>query len=292
MIFDDVEIIAMNIIVCIKQVPNTKEVRIDPKTKNIVREGVPSILNPYDENALEAALSLRDQTGGTVTAISMGPPQAAEILIAALEMGADRGILLSDPAVAGADTLATGYALAGMIKNLRADLVLCGAEAIDGCTGQVGPIIAENLTWPQFTYVHSIKMEEDRLKISREVKDAFELYECELPAVACVLKGINSPRKKESTEKKPEIIKAKDLGLDPGRLGIKGSPTKVSDISFSEKNCSSFVSVDGALPVRERIRTLMNGGLPSKQVSYIRGTALELAEIIFDEPILQGEIQK
>ena len=244
----------MNIVVCIKQVPNTKEVRINPETKNIIREGVPSILNPCDANALEAALSIREKNGGTVTAVSMGPQQAAEVLQEALDMGADRGVLLSDRAVAGADTLATGYALSAVVKTLDADLVLCGSEAIDGCTGQVGPILAEELGWPQITYVHDLEINGDLLKASREVKGVFEWYECRLPVVACVQKGMNHPRKPEESRKRPEIITARDLDADPNALGISGSPTKVAHIASSGRSISSFVSVDGKLPARERIR--------------------------------------
>lgn len=282
----------MNIVVCVKQVPNTKEVRINPETKNIVREGVPSILNPYDVNALEAALQLKEKTGAKVIALSMGPNQAAEALQEALDMGADRGILLSDRAVAGADTLATGYALSAVIKTLDADLVLCGSEAIDGCTGQVGPIVAENLGFPQFTYVHSLELDGSCLKVSREMKDTFELYECSLPAVACVLKGINSPRKRKPCDKKPEIISAKDIDVDHDRLGSSGSPTRVAHISSSGKTMSSFVSVDGSLPTKDRIHILMHGGFLPKKIDFIRGTGETLAQEILTDKTLSGQLAK
>lgn len=282
----------MNIVVCIKQVPNTKEVRINPETKNIIREGVPSILNPYDANALEAALRIREKNGGIVTAVSMGPQQAAEILQEALDMGADRGILLSDRAVAGADTLATGYALSAVVKKLNADLVLCGSEAIDGCTGQVGPILAENLGWPQITYVHDLEVSDGILRASRETRSSFDLYECRLPAVVCVLKGINTPRKPFDQKKKPEIITASDLNVDKKFLGIEGSPTRVSCITSSGRGFSSFVSADGRLPARERICILMNGGIVPKKISFVRGSGEKLAETILADPILSGQIAK
>ncbi|MDO4274564.1 MAG: electron transfer flavoprotein subunit beta/FixA family protein [Eubacteriales bacterium] len=282
----------MNIIVCIKQVPNTKEVRINTETNNIIREGVPSILNPADANAIEAALSIREKKGGTVCAVSMGPQQSADVLQEALDMGADRGILLSDRMVAGSDTLATGYALSAMIKTLNADLVLCGAEAIDGCTGQVGPIIAENLGWPQFTYVNSVEITNGCLKIKRDMRDTFELYECKLPAVVCVLKGINIPRKSKDSDKRPEIISVKEIDAEEEYLGMKGSPTRVSKIVFSGKSMSSFVSVDGSLPVRSRIRILMNGGMSPKKISFVRGEAKELADRILEDEVLRGQIVK
>lgn len=280
----------MNIIVCVKQVPNTKEVKINPETKNIVREGVPSILNPYDANAIEAALAIREANGGTVTAISMGPGQAQEVLQEALDMGADRAILLSDRAFAGADTLATGYTLSSMIQTLKADLVLCGSEAIDGCTGQVGPIIAENLGWSQFTYVHDIAVEGREVRVSREVKTGYELYTCKLPVLACVLKGINSPRKPKPSGRTPEVLSAKDFAVDEEKLGLKGSPTRVAHISSSGRSISSFVSVDGSLPVADRIKILMNGGIVPKKIAFTRGTADALANVILDDKTIKGHL--
>lgn len=280
----------MNIIVCIKQVPNTKEVRINPETKNIVREGVPSILNPYDANAIEEALKIRDAVGGNIIAVSMGPQQATEVLQEALDMGADRAILLSDRLFAGSDTLATGYTLSTVIRTLKADLVLCGSEAIDGCTGQVGPIIAEDLGWPQFTYVHEIRVEGNTLQISREVKEGYEKFECALPAVACVLKGINRPRKPVESGRRPEVTSAADFGFDTERLGISGSPTRVAHISSSGKSISSFVSVDGSLPTKERIKMLMNGGIIPKKINFIRGPVDTLAKVILEDESLKGRL--
>ncbi|MDO4321391.1 MAG: electron transfer flavoprotein subunit beta/FixA family protein [Lachnospiraceae bacterium] len=280
----------MNVVVCIKQVPNTKEVRIDPETKNIVREGVPSILNPYDANAIEAALRIKEENGGSVIAISMGPQQAAEVLQEALNMGVDRAILLSDRLFAGSDTLATGYALSGAIKGLKPDLILCGSEAIDGCTGQVGPIIAENLGIPQFTYVHEISVQGNSAKVSREVKEGYELLSCKLPVLACVLKGINIPRKPGISEKYPEVLSAKDCNMDAQRLGIKGSPTRVAHISSSGKSISSFVSVDGSLSPGERIKLLMNGGIVPKKINFTKGTARDLAEVILSDSTVKGHL--
>lgn len=143
----------MNIVVCLKQVPDTTAVRIDPKTGTLVREGVPSIINPEDKNALEESLVLKDKYGAKVTVISMGPPQAKNALKEALSMGADEAILITDRAFAGADTLATSKALAGALKKIDYDIVFAGRQAIDGDTAQVGPEIAEHLNIPQITYV-------------------------------------------------------------------------------------------------------------------------------------------
>ena len=280
----------MNIVVCVKQVPNTKAIRIDPKTNNIMREGVPSIMNPYDANAIEEALKILDYAGGAVTALSMGPQQAVEILQEALDMGADKAILLSDRAFAGSDTLATGYILSTVIKELSPDLVICGAEAIDGATGQVGPVIAQNLGWPQFTNVNEIRVEGNIVHISRDVRKGYELYTCDLPAVACVLKGINNPRGAVSSNKKPEIYNVDNFEFDLEKIGLKGSPTQVVNISTSGRMESSFVTVDSFLPAEERLRMLMNGGIISKKINFMRGTGGELADFIMQDDTVKRHL--
>ena len=277
----------MKIVVCLKQVPDTKTIRIDQKTKNIIRDGVPSILNPYDENALEEALRIRDQQGGVVIALSMGPLQAKEVLQKALNMGADQAILLADRAFAGADTLATGYTLATVIKQLNADLILCGSEAIDGCTGQVGPIIAEMLEWPQFTYVDQIKVSMDDVQIRRELNDRYEIYRCRLPLVACIKKGINIPRAEKNVSIEPEIHTAENYDFIQNKIGMSGSATKVIHISTSDQNVSSFFDVDRTLSVRERIRIIVNGGMLPKDVKLERGNVNKLSEKILDEPLIR-----
>jgi electron transfer flavoprotein beta subunit len=282
----------MNIVVCVKQVPDTSEVRIDPLTNNLVREGVPGIMNPYDENAVEAALRIRDaMAGGQVMVVSMGPPQAAETLQYALDMGADKAVLLSDRSIAGSDTLATGYALSVLIKSLAPDLILCGSEAIDGCTGQVGPSIAENLGFPQVTSVNEvIRVKEKQIEVSREKKEVYELLNCPLPAVICVLKGINSPRNPGSVLKKPETITAADLKLDENRIGIAGSPTRVAKIDMSGKKATSFVVVDSSLPAEERIMSMVNGGFTPKKISLARGTPDYLAALIFTNEVFSSHL--
>lgn len=277
----------MNIVVCVKQVPNTKEVRINPKTNNIMREGVPGIMNPFDANAIEEALRIREQHGGTVTALSMGPMQAAEILQEALDMGADRAVLLCDRAFAGSDTLATGYVLSDVIRELDADLVFCGYEAIDGATAQVGPVIAENLGWPQFTRVHAVEIEEATAKISRDIRDGYELYNCSLPLVACVLKGINIPRRPEASGKEPVILSAKNFSFDSEKVGVEGSPTRVVTISTAGKQASGFIFVNGSLPAEERVRMVMNGGIVPKKISFTRGAEEALVDRIMEEDTIK-----
>jgi len=185
----------VNIVVCIKQVPETTEVRVDPETKALIRDGVKSVINPFDENAIEAALQLREAHGGTVTALTMGPPQAEESLRQALAMGADEAVLLTDPASRGSDTLATSYTLAQMVRKLGDfDLILCGKQAIDGDTGQVGPGLAERLGIPQITFAIELEVSGDKLSARRVLDDFFELVEVKLPAVVTVVKQINEPR--------------------------------------------------------------------------------------------------
>jgi len=221
----------MKIVVCLKQVPDTTEVKIDPKTGTLIREGVPSIINPDDKNALEEALAM----GAEVTVISMGPPQAEKALREALAMGADRAILISDRAFAGADTLATSHALAGAIKKLDYDIIFAGRQAIDGDTAQVGPEIAEHLGLPQITYVEKIEsVEEDgTLRVRRALEDGYEIIRVKTPVLLTAIKELNKPRYMdmknifECFEKEVTLWTAADIGIDKSFLGLAGSPTKV-----------------------------------------------------------------
>jgi len=224
----------MNIIVCIKQVPETTEVKINPETNTLIREGVPSIINPFDENAIEEALKLKEKNGGKVTVITMGPPQASEALKKALAMGADEAVLISDRAFAGSDTLATSYALSRAIKKLgEFDLIICGKQAIDGDTAQVGPGIAEWLGLPQVTFVVKAGVEGGKLVAERLLEDENEVVETKLPAAITVVKQINEPRypslKGQMRAKKAEIrtINAAEVGAEESKVGLKGSPTWV-----------------------------------------------------------------
>ncbi|WP_227763850.1 electron transfer flavoprotein subunit beta/FixA family protein [Zhaonella formicivorans] len=233
----------MHFVVCVKQVPDTAEVRVDPKTNTLVREGVPSIINPYDAHAVEAAVQLKEIYGGKVTVICMGPPQAEEVLRRSISFGADEAILLSDRKFAGADTLATSLILTeGILKLHReqpVDLVLCGKQAIDGDTAQVGPGIAARLGWPQLTYVmkiESLDLDKKTIIVHRKLEGQREIVSATLPALLTVVKDINElryaslPDLLRSVRFTPRIWSKDDLGLDESRIGLKGSPTAVRKI--------------------------------------------------------------
>ena len=228
----------MDIVVCIKQVPDTTEVKIDPKTNTLVRQGVPSIVNPFDKNAIEAGLRLKEKYGGRVTVVSMGPPQANDALKECLAMGADAAVLVSDRAFGGADTLATSYTLAAAIRTLgHFDVILCGKQAIDGDTAQVGPEMAEHLGVAQLTYVAKIEIQGDTVEASREHEEGYEVVEAKLPVLMSVVKSINVPRyptvkgiMKAVHQDKIRVLSAKDMDVDMERLGLKGSATQVRQI--------------------------------------------------------------
>jgi len=227
----------MKIIVCIKQVPNTSEVRINPETNTLIREGVPSIINPYDLHALEAALAIKDAGGATVTVLTMGPPQAEAALRDAVAMGADEAVLLSDRAFAGSDTWATSNALAGAVRLMGFDLIICGKQAIDGDTAQVGPGIAEFLDIPHVAYVGRIAgITPEAATVHRLMDDGYDVVEARLPALLTVVKELNEPRmpslKGKMRARKIEIRKLgrNDIGLDEKEVGINGSPTRVRKI--------------------------------------------------------------
>jgi electron transfer flavoprotein beta subunit len=234
----------MDIIVCIKQVPDTEElphIRVNRETNTLVRESVKGIINPFDENAIEEALRLKEAMGGRVTVISMGPPQAKEALRKALAMGADQAILISDSSFAGSDTLATSYTLAMSIKKIREfDLLLLGKQAIDGDTAQVGPGLAEWLRIPQITYARKIEVKGNQIRAERTLEDAFEVVEATLPCLVTVTKEINIPRypslKGLLSAKRKEVLVwgADDLSLDRARIGLEGSPTQVIKIFTPE----------------------------------------------------------
>jgi len=234
----------LKIAVCIKQVPDTTDVKINPETNTLIREGVASITNPFDEYAVEEALRLKEKHGGEVHVISMGPPQAVEILKNALAVGADRVYLISDKAFAGADTLATAYTLAKTIQTIGgADLVICGKQAIDGDTAQVGPGVATRLGIPQLTYVSKVREIDPvkkRIVVERLLEDGKEVVESSLPVLMTVVKDINEPRHpnlmgiKRVAKATIPILTAKDIGADENRIGLKGSPTWVVRIFSPE----------------------------------------------------------
>ncbi|WP_094603141.1 Caffeyl-CoA reductase-Etf complex subunit CarD [Sporomusa silvacetica DSM 10669] len=225
----------MDILVCVKQVPDTSEIRIDPVTNTLIRSGVPSIVNPFDANALEAAVQLKEAHGGSVTVISMGPQQAKNALKECISLGADKAVLISDRLFGGSDTLATSYILANAIKKLgKFDLILCGKQAIDGDTGQVGPEIAEHLGIVQLTYVAKLEVKGEVITVQREHDEGYEIVEAKFPAVVTVVKSINKPRypsiksKLAANKAVIEVITAADLPeINTEKIGLKGSPTKV-----------------------------------------------------------------
>ncbi len=225
----------MNIIVCIKQVPDTAEVRIDPVTKNLVREGVKSIVNPFDSYAIEEGVRLKEKFGGKVIVLTMGPPQAEAVLREAISLGCDEGVLVSDRAFAGSDTLATSYTLSKAIEKIKDyDIIICGKQAVDGDTAQVGPGIAATLDIPQITYVRKIdEIKDSMITAERATEDGYEIAQTKLPCLLTVVKEVNVPRLpslKGKMKAKSAVItmwKAADIGGEESRLGLKGSPTEV-----------------------------------------------------------------
>lgn len=240
----------MKILVCVKQVPDTAEIKIDPVTNRLMRNGVPSIVNPFDLNALEAAVQIKESKGGSVTVISMGPPQAKVALKECLSVGADRAVLISDRLFGGSDTFATSYILAMAIKKLGYfDLILCGKQAIDGDTGQIGPELAEHLGITQVTYVAKIEANDNTILVNREHDEGYEVIEAKLPAVCTVVKSINEPRyatimsKIKANKAVIESISVADLPeIDVTKIGIKGSPTRVKK-SFTPQRRKSGVTI-------------------------------------------------
>ena len=240
----------MNIVVCIKQVPNTNEVKLDPKTGTLIREGVPSIINPDDKAGLEAALRLKDAQGAHVTVLSMGPPQADAALREALAMGADEAVLVTDRAFGGADTWATAHTIAAALKKLPYDLILTGRQAIDGDTAQVGPQIAENLKIPNISYAEEIKVEGGYVTVKRQFEDRCHIVKAKMPCLITALSELNEPRYMTPggifdayREKEIKIITRKDLDVEDGDIGLKGSPTRVvQTFTKSPKAAGTLVS--------------------------------------------------
>ena len=233
----------MHFVCCLKQVPDTAEVKIDPQTNTLVRSGVESISNPFDIVALEEALRLKERYGGQVTAISMGPPQAEQVLREALSLGADEAILLSDRPFAGADTLATSYTLAKAIEKLDrdhpVDLILCGKQAIDGDTGQTGPGLATRLGYTQLTYVVEVEWIEEskrQLQVKRKVEGGMDVIRGSLPALLTAELELAKPRRAslplliQSLRAEVKKWDARAIEAEPARLGLKGSPTWVKRI--------------------------------------------------------------
>ncbi len=252
----------MEIIVCVKQVPSSNKVNMDPITKTIIRDAKQSVINPYDSYALEEALSIKDKTGGNVTVISMGIPSTENIIRDSIARGADRGILLSDRKFAGADTLATSYTLGSGIKSMgKYDIIICGKLSVDGDTGQIGPELAEQLGIPHITDVEEfIQVDPDRV-ICRKVDEyTYKVIEVKLPALFTINKDVNVPRLPsitgiiESLEGDVKLIDSSSIKVDENRIGLNGSPTSVVKTFIPENEKKSQI-VEGSL--RDKVLRLI-----------------------------------
>lgn len=253
----------LNIIVCVKQVPGTNEVKYNKETNTIIREGIESIVNPFDTYAIEEGLKIKEANGGKVTTLSMGIPKVADLLKETIALGVDEAILLSDRVFAGSDTLATSYTLSMGIKNIgEYDLIICGKQATDGDTAQVGPSLAEKLGIPHTTYVRKIEeINEKHIRCQRLTEDGYELIEMPLPALITVVKEINEPRlpslKGMMRAKRASIPvwTAKDIGANEDLCGLKGSPTQVVSTFVPVHNVQSEI-IQGT--PEEQAKTLMD----------------------------------
>jgi electron transfer flavoprotein beta subunit len=244
----------MKIVVCVKQVPGTHDAKIDPETKRIVREGIKAMTNPFDTYAVEEAVRIKEKIGGEVIVLTMGPPRADIVLREGISVGADAAVLLSDRAFGGSDTWATSYALAKAIEKIGGvDLVICGKQAIDGDTAQVGPGIAAQLDWPQATYVMAVPEINDEMILAKRMhEDGWDICEIKLPAVLTVVKDINQPRiptlKGRLAAQKIEIPTwtAADIGADLAKIGLDGSPTRVVKTNPPPARTTETLKLDGS----------------------------------------------
>jgi electron transfer flavoprotein beta subunit len=257
----------MNIVVCLKQVPGTTEVKIDPQTNTLIRQGIQNIINPFDTYALEEGVRLKEKHGGKVTVITMGPPQADAALREAISLGAEEAILLSDRAFAGADTWATANTLSKAITKLgKCDLIICGRQTIDGDTGQVGPEMAEMLGVPFVAYVSKIEeIKENYLRVSRMVEEGHEVIETALPAIITVAKEINVPRLpslRGITRSKSAAIATwgiKELGVDANTVGLAGSSTQVIKVFFPQRVCTAEILTGDAAAQVDKLMEKLKG---------------------------------
>jgi len=261
----------MRILVCVKQVPDTTEIKIDPVTNTLIRAGVPSIVNPFDGFALEIAARIKDaDPSTTITVISMGPEQAKEALKSCLAVGADKAYLVSDRAFGGSDTLATSYILSRAIKAVEKregsfDIILCGKQAIDGDTAQVGPEIAEHIGYPQITYATEVSVSDGLALVKREIEEGYELLSAVIPVVITVTKTTFEPRypsiKSKLIASKATILTltSADLDIDLSKAGLKGSPTKVSKTFTPQlKKTGVKVKEDTNSNTARKLATLLN----------------------------------
>ncbi len=265
----------LNMIICVKPVPDSRywdRLSLDPRTKTLRREGIPVIISPLDKNAIEEALRIKEARGGKVSVISMGPPNTTEVLAMAYALGVDEAVLLSDRAFAGADTLATAFALAcGISKLGDFDLVLFGNESLDGSTGQVGPQVAEFLDMPSLTRVEKIDFtDDDTLRAKTRIEGGYMVTEVKLPAALAVTKDINMPRLMPvfgalwATEKQTKVLSSVDCAVDKEKIGLAGSPTYVPDVANIEmKRKTEVLKGEPAEIARQLVEKLrVAGALP------------------------------
>lgn len=253
----------MKIIVLAKQVPDTNEIKINPETGTLIRDGVLSILNPDDANALEQALQVKDSyPDTTVTVISMGPPQAKEMLQECIAMGADDAILLSDRALGGSDTWATSNALAAAIRKIEDyDIIFAGRQAIDGDTAQVGPQVAEKLGIPQVTYIQRFEIQGEDMIVERALEDGYERLKLKAPCVLTAIKELNTPRYMslrgivKGAKAEIKVWGAGDIGVDLTTVGLEASPTNVFKSFTPKPKGSGVILVDGHSP-KEQVGNL------------------------------------
>lgn len=256
----------MHIIVCIKQVPDTADVKINPETNTLIREGVASIINPFDMYAIEEAIRLKERLGGKTSVLTMGPPQAEAALREALALGIDDAYLVSDRSFAGSDTLATSYTLAQAIRKIgNFSMILCGKQASDGDTAQVGPGIATHLDVAQVTYVKKItETKNNTFIVERMTEEGYEILETSLPCLLTVVKEINEPRlpslkgKIRAKNAKICFLKASDLDVEESRLGLKGSPTQVVKIFSPQRKTQAQIFNGSAQDSVEKLTRIFN----------------------------------
>ncbi len=263
----EVPSIGLNILVCIKQVPAVLDLKIDPITHTLIRESMPSMLNPYDEIGTEEGIRLRERYGGEVTVITMGPMQAKEAILRCLAMGADRGILISDKALAGADTMATAYTLHMQIKKMKYDIIICGKIATDSETGHIGPHLAELLNIPQICCVEKVNIDIEQKKViaHKETEEGIEIVEAPLPVLLTTTRGLNEPRLPTlrgmvaSKGKKIEVVGAPELGGSPSKYGIRGSPTFVEEVFLQpSRKTESIFRGDSKETVESLVQVLID----------------------------------
>jgi len=264
----------LKIIVCIKQVPAVQDIKIDPINHTLIRESMPSMLNPWDEIGVEEGIRLREKYGGEVTVITMGPMQARGAILRCLAMGADRGIIISDKALAGADTIATAYALYMQIKKMEYDLIICGKISTDSETGHIGPHLAELLNIPQICYVKKVDLDIEKRRIiaHKEADEGIEIVEAPLPALMTTAIGLNEPRLPtlkgiiSSKRKEVKVVTAEDLGGSLSNYGLRGSPTFVDEVFEPPSRKPEMIFQGDPKEVVEKIvQVLLNNKLISSR---------------------------